>query len=1215
MEHSDYPMRTPEPKMFSARTFLVLRILCLIACTFGQSRAEKVRSRGSEPQIRTLPKLQVSDNGRYFVREDGSAFIWIGDTSWHVHAMTTEEMDEYISIRKAQGFTVIQCAVGFPADRKDRVNTYGHHAFGGPKHRDIGRPNESYWKTIDLWFRKLEDAGLYAAVVSFWGDRTNLGRYSKDEIYSYFKWLGHRYRSQNNIVWLTLGEGTDWRCDRNKVLAALRGLRDGDTGSKLVSIHSIWGNSTTTRGYHCHVDFNNWQTSQWGWPTELPVKDPAYRRKRDPTMAGYWRVWEAIEADYQREPVKPVIDAEAWYEGSGPVGDPKAIFRNGGARAYHVRRRAYFTVFAGAAGHTYGAQGVWDKKTDSTKTWRSALELPGARQVGHLGQLLGSRPVLTRIPDQSLIVRGQSDDYDSHVQATRGSDGSYAFIYIADGHEISVDLTNLSNRKIKATWFSPRYGRYTDLGEFRNVSSQTFDPPGIARVGNDWVLVLDVISQTGTDVGADAQNKKKARIIETTDSFSFARVKPEHVGMDQAKLEAAKQYALTGGGSGCIIRGGRLAMAWGDQKQKYDIYSSTKSISVTALGLAISDGKVKLRDKAKKYLPTVGIPPESNTETDWLDELTLWHLSTQTGGFEKTKGWCRQVNRPGTSWMYSDGGPNWLADCLTVANGRDLLDVMNERVFKPLGITVGETPRGGEHDLHWGFNNLDRPHQLNGINRRPFGAGIHCNVQAMAKIGYLYLKGGRWRGRQIIPESFVCLAKNQAEGIDKLPVEDGLLWSGGASGHYGLLWWNNSDGAMDGVPHDAFWSWGLKESFIIVIPSLDLVIARAGDYWAPRNDTTRQDSYNNILKPFLLPICESVVYTGPYPQSVYIPRVSFTDLILDKEVTGDDYASGDQWSGTWADDGHLYMGWGDGTGFGHRGNWRDPTTAFMGLARLEGIPPNHRGVNVWGGYSPESQAGALYVNRTKQTINLKPADGLISIDDTLYWYAESKSDGRTDCQLLTSTDYGRTWKDHGRFFEENGKFAFTGIIQFGRNYSDTPCYLGDYLYMYDGGTKAEGNPYYSRTSMLLARIPIDDLLNRRAVEFSGGTPGNPSWTSDIGQAKVVFEDACGVNAHVSCTYNKALDRYFLLTMHSNEGFKKGFGIFESDRPWGPWSTVYYTSNLDSFVPGLTKLINLSLPPKWISSDGKSMWMVFSGRPSDPFYSFNLIKLKLQLISP
>ena len=88
--------------------------------------------------------------------------------------------------------------------------------------------------------------------------------------------------------------------------------------------------------------------------------------------------------------------------------------------------------------------------------------------------------------------------------------------------------------------------------------------------------------------------------------------------------------------------------------------------------------------------------------------------------------------------------------------------------------------------------------------------------------------------------------------------------------------------------------------------------------------------------------------TQPYPQSAYISGVTFGDLILDKDTNGPDYASGDQWAGTWADDGHMYMGWGDGRGFGHRGDWGDPSNSFMGLARVEGAPPNHQGFNVWG---------------------------------------------------------------------------------------------------------------------------------------------------------------------------------------------------------------------------------------------------------------------------
>ncbi len=454
--------------------------------------------------------------------------------------------------------------------------------------------------------------------------------------------------------------------------------------------------------------------------------------------------------------------------------------------------------------------------------------------------------------------------------------------------------------------------------------------------------------------------------------FVWETETPEHLGMAQNKLEEARDYALTGGGSGCIIRGGKMVMTWGDQQQKYDLYSTTKSIGGITLALAIMDGKVNLDDRMINYLSSGGVPPESNKSTGWLEKITLFHLATHTAGFEKTRGWCELRFDPGTGWLYSDGGTNWLADCLTVTYKRDLLDLMLERVFEPLEITVGDN-RDDDADLFWGFNNLDRPRQIDGIPRRPFNAGIHANVQAMAKIGYLHLRRGRWEGQQIIPESFIDLARNPAPGITGLPVkEDTQNRFEGASNHYGILWWNNADGVLAGVPRDAYWSWGLKESLIVVIPSLELVIARAG-----RNGW-QSDNWGSgylVIEPFIRPICESVAEHGaqPYPQSTYISGVTFGNLILAKDVNGPDYASGDQWAGTWADDGQLYMGWGDGTGFGHRGGWRDRWNSFMGLARVEGMPPNHQGFDVWGGYEPESQAGALYVNQEPQPLNLKLA--------------------------------------------------------------------------------------------------------------------------------------------------------------------------------------------------------------------------------------------------
>lgn len=109
---------------------------------------------------------------------------------------------------------------------------------------------------------------------------------------------------------------------------------------------------------------------------------------------------------------------------------------------------------------------------------------------------------------------------------------------------------------------------------------------------------------------------------------------PAEMGLDESKLAQAREYALTGEGSGCIIYHGKLVIQWGDQTALYDLKSSSKAIGVTALGLALKDGLVHLDDPAKKYHPTFGTPPDSNAQTGWLGQITLRHLATQTAGFE-----------------------------------------------------------------------------------------------------------------------------------------------------------------------------------------------------------------------------------------------------------------------------------------------------------------------------------------------------------------------------------------------------------------------------------------------------------------------------------------------------------------------------------------------------------------------------------------------------
>jgi CubicO group peptidase (beta-lactamase class C family) len=320
---------------------------------------------------------------------------------------------------------------------------------------------------------------------------------------------------------------------------------------------------------------------------------------------------------------------------------------------------------------------------------------------------------------------------------------------------------------------------------------------------------------------------------------------PQEAHLDARLLENARDYALGGEGSGIILRGGRRVFAWGDQKQRYDLKSSTKSFGSIALGLAIGDGKVTLDDPAVRHQPTLGVPPEENKATGWIDKITLYHLATQTAGFEKPGGYGRLLFAPGSKWRYSDAGPNWLAECLTLVYQRDLNDLMFERVFGPIGIKPA--------DLVWRKNQYREKTIGNGIARREFGAGISANVEAMSRIGHLMLRDGRWKDRQIIPADYVHQAGRPQSNVADLPIAEGDEHAG-APAHYGLLWWNNGDGTIAGVPRDTYWSWGLYDSLIVVMPSYDMVVVRAGKSWKRDKDGAPYD----VLKPFLCPIAAAV---------------------------------------------------------------------------------------------------------------------------------------------------------------------------------------------------------------------------------------------------------------------------------------------------------------------------------------------------------------------
>ncbi|MBE9573488.1 MAG: serine hydrolase, partial [Proteobacteria bacterium] len=424
------------------------------------------------------------------------------------------------------------------------------------------------------------------------------------------------------------------------------------------------------------------------------------------------------------------------------------------------------------------------------------------------------------------------------------------------------------------------------------------------------------------------------------------------------KIPVLWKTAAYAGGSGYILRGGKPVFQWGDVNKLYELKSTTKSIGITALGLAVRDGLVSLHDHVNQHCKCFGVMPSKNRDTGWLDDITFLHLATHTAGFDKPGGYVPLLYEPGTVWAYSDSGPNWLADCLTLLYGRDLKLVLFERVFQRLGVTP--------LDLTW-RKNMYREKNIEGITRREFGSGISANVSAMAQIGLLYLQGGAWNGEQIIPRSFVETVRKPVPAIATLPVKnDSHAQYAGASGHYGLLWWNNADGALANVPQDAFWSWGLYDSIIAVIPSLDIVVSRAGESWKGK----RSPSYYRILEPFLEPIVESVNYGAPYPNSPVVSSIVWDDKSKIKRKA----KGSDNWPITWADDDRLYTAYGDGWGF----DPKVPKKLSLGFARVEGTPSNFSGINI---RSADEQNG--------DGRSGKKASGMLMVDGTLYMWVRN----------------------------------------------------------------------------------------------------------------------------------------------------------------------------------------------------------------------------------
>ncbi|WP_052487388.1 serine hydrolase domain-containing protein [Gordoniibacillus kamchatkensis] len=294
---------------------------------------------------------------------------------------------------------------------------------------------------------------------------------------------------------------------------------------------------------------------------------------------------------------------------------------------------------------------------------------------------------------------------------------------------------------------------------------------------------------------------------------------PEAQGMDSAAIERTieafrerqvRSVAVVR--NGCLVAEHYSEGTGADKPQ--NMYSVTKSITSALAGIALADRKLKSVDqRLADFFPELNKHPLKS-------QIRIKHLLSMTSGLEwaddrnqsseammYSPDWIRTVLEqpqqypPGSKYNYSNGDAHLMSAVLHKATGQPLLDYAKSRLFAPLGIT----------NVLW--------------NSDPQGYSIGAWAMAltlrdMAKIGLLYLKGGLWEGRTVIPKRWIR---------ESLMKRAWLNYPDGSQGGYGYFWWLKplAPGLVQGQTkqYDTFYAAGSFGQRIFVVPALQLIVA------------------------------------------------------------------------------------------------------------------------------------------------------------------------------------------------------------------------------------------------------------------------------------------------------------------------------------------------------------------------------------------------------
>jgi hypothetical protein len=444
---------------------------------------------GENPLYRHGP-LRVTADHRHLEHLDGQPFFWLGDTWWMGlgHRLVwPEEFQQLTADRKAKGFNVIQIVAGLYPDMPP-FDPRGANEAGFPWETNYARIRPAYFDAADKRLGYLIDQGFTPCIVGAWG--YFMPWMGVEKMKAHWRYLIARYGAWP-VVWCAAGEANlPWYLakgfpydDRSQVhdwTAVLRSIRATDPWHRLLTVHPTGIGPLTSR--HATddpalLDFDMLQTPH-GRAEAVPV------------------TINTVRQSFAASPVMPVIDGEASYE---MLGDSLPT--------EWTRRMFWICLMNGAAGHTYGANGIWQCNrpgdphgksphggTYGVIPWNEAMHLPGSQQVGFGKKLFEQFAWQDFGPHPEWASFNSKDDINGPQSA--GIPGVVRLIYAPRAEPVEVRDMG-SHAAFAAKWFDPVTGATAPLGEILSddEGQWTCQPP--AGLNHDWVLILELKKNEG----------------------------------------------------------------------------------------------------------------------------------------------------------------------------------------------------------------------------------------------------------------------------------------------------------------------------------------------------------------------------------------------------------------------------------------------------------------------------------------------------------------------------------------------------------------------------------------------------------------------------------------------------------------------------------------------------------------------------------------------